>query len=156
MLVINGVRLRWLAGKDPSCERWGMAAITGFHHASIRSADFDASRDFYTKALGLQPKVTWGVAPERAVMLHAGDARYVEIFERGETFEPGESTILHFALRTDDCAEMVEIVRAAGMEVTMETTDVEIQSPEGAVPVRIAFFKGPDGELVELFQNEVL
>ena len=27
-------------------------------------------------------------------------------------------------------------------------------SPSPATPVRIAFFKGPDGELIELFDNE--
>jgi glyoxylase I family protein len=123
---------------------------------AIRTADFDRSLAFYTGVLGLEVKVSWGEAPERAVMVHAGDARYVEIFERGEAFEAGEGTILHFALRTDDSAGMLEVVRGAGMEITMETTDVDIQSPTGVVPVRIAFFKGPDGEVIELFQNETL
>ncbi len=123
---------------------------------AIRTADFDRSLAFYTEVLGLEVKISWGMAPARAVMVHAGDSRYVEIFERGEAFEPGESTILHFALRTDDCAGMLGIVRDAGMEVTMETKDVDIDSVGGIVPVRIAFFKGPDGEVVELFQNEVL
>ncbi len=133
-----------------------MAAITGFHHAAIRTADFDASLTFYTEVLGLKVKVSWGAAPARAAMLHAGDARYVEIFERSEEFEPGESTLLHLALRTNDCAGMLEVVREAGMEVTMETKDVDIDSSAGLVPVRIAFFKGPDGEVIELFQNEIL
>ena len=41
----------------------------------------------------------------------------------------------------------------AGAEVTVETRDVTI-STEPPPPIRIAFFKGPDGELIELFQDE--
>jgi glyoxylase I family protein len=134
---------------------WVMAKITGFHHTAIRSADFDLSVKFYTEVLGLVPKITWGEAPKRAVMIDAGDGNYVEIFER-DVFESGESPILHFAFRTDDCAGMLENARAAGAEVTMETTEVTIASNQGPVPVRIAFFKGPDGEIIELFENSIL
>jgi len=132
-----------------------MAKITGFHHTAVRSANFDASVAFYTGVLGLATKITWGEKPERATMIDAGDGNYVEIFERAE-FLPAEGSILHFALRTDDCAAILEKVRAAGMEVTVETKEVNIPANVGPVPVRIAFFKGPSGEVVELFENEVL
>lgn len=132
-----------------------MASISGFHHTAIRSAHFDASVRFYTTALGLKIKVTWGESPARAVMLDAGDGNYVEIFER-PPFDAAESTLLHFALRTDDCAAMTEAVRAAGAEVTMEPKELTIDSSAGPIPVKISFFKGPDGEVVELFQNAIL
>jgi len=51
---------------------------------------------------------------------------------------------------------MLEKAREAGAEVTMETKDLTIDSSIGPVPVRIAFFKGPDGEVIELFQNSIL
>jgi len=38
----------------------------------------------------------------------------------------------------------------------METKDLTIDSSIGPLPVRIAFFKGPDGEIIELFQNSIL
>jgi glyoxylase I family protein len=133
-----------------------MASITGFHHTAIRSSQFDASLQFYTGALGMKEKISWGEAPNRAVMIDAGDGNYVEIFERSEAAPVIEATILHFALRTDDCAAMLEKAREAGAEVTMETKDLTIDSSIGPVPVRIAFFKGPDGEIIELFQNSVL
>src|SRR5262245_46735761 len=119
-----------------------MAKITGFHHTAIASRDFDASVRFYLETLGMTEKISWGVKPARAVMIDAGDGNYVEIFERADA-EAKDGTILHFALRTDDCAGMTERVRAAGMEVTVETRDVTIDSNIGPVPVRIAFFKGP-------------
>jgi len=133
-----------------------MAVITGFHHTAIRSADFDASVKFYTEALGLSVRITWGEGGDRGAMLDAGDGNYVEIFARDEAFPVVEGTILHFALRTDDCAAMLERVRAAGAEVTMETKDFVIPANVGPVPIKIAFFKGPDGEVIELFENAVL
>jgi glyoxylase I family protein len=132
-----------------------MATIKGFHHTAIRSSDFDASVHFYTDVLGFKEKISWGESPNRAIMLDTGAGDYLEIFER-EPITPAESSILHFALRTDDCAVMLETVRAAGAEVTMETKAVTIDSNIGPVVVRIAFFKGPSGEIVELFENELL
>ena len=133
-----------------------MAKITGFHHVALHSSDFDRSLSFYKTVLGLVEKIAWGEAPNRAVMLHGGDGRYIEIFEKPEPAPAEAGALLHFALRTDDCAAMLEKVREAGLEITMETKPVTIDSSIGPVPVVIAFFKGPDGEVVELFENSTL
>jgi glyoxylase I family protein len=133
-----------------------MAKITGFHHVAIHSADFDRSMHFYQSVLGLKAKIAWGEAPDRAIMLHAGDHRHVEIFEKPGAAPADTGTLLHFALRTDDCPAMLEMVRAAGMEVTMEPKEITIPSSIGPVPVHIAFFKGPDGEIVELFESDLI
>lgn len=132
-----------------------MAKIIGFHHTAIVTRDFEASVRFYTETLGMKEKVSWGVKPERAIMIDAGDGNYVEIFERLDA-SPKDGTILHFALRTDDCTAMTERVRAEGLEITVEPKDVTIDSSIGPVPVRISFFKGLNGEIVELFENAVL
>ena len=50
---------------------------------------------------------------------------------------------------------MIERVRAAGMPITVEPKDVTIPSRPHALPLRLAFFKGPGGEVFELFQNEL-
>lgn len=132
-----------------------MPTIKGFHHTAIRSSNFDASVRFYTEVLGLSVRITWGEGDSRAAMIDAGDGNYVEVFER-PAFESAENTILHFALRTDDCTGMTEIVRAAGRPITMEPKEVTIDSNKGPVPVKISFFTGPDGEVVELFENNIL
>lgn len=133
-----------------------MASISGFHHTAIRSTRFDEVVAFYTGPLGLQIKITWGEAPRRAAMIDAGDGNYVEVFERSEPASEAESALMHFALRTDDCAAMTEIARAAGAEITMEPKVVNIETSAGEIPVKISFFKGPAGEVVELFENAVL
>lgn len=132
-----------------------MPTIKGFHHTAIRSSDFDASVRFYTEVLGLAVRITWGEGASRAAMIDAGDGNYIEVFER-PAFASAENTILHFALRTDDCSGMTEIVRAAGRPITMEPKEVIIDSNKGPVPVKISFFTGPDGEVVELFENNIL
>ncbi len=128
----------------------------GFHHVSIRVRDFDKSVAFYTEVLGFTKKITWKEAPERAIMLDTGDGNYLELFERPDQprFE-GEGAILHLAIRTNSVDDAMTRVRNAGAEVTMEPKNVDIPADIGTVPVRIAFFKGPDGEEIEFFQNEM-
>jgi catechol 2,3-dioxygenase-like lactoylglutathione lyase family enzyme len=152
----DGIRGFPACREEEKCQSPAMASITGFHHTAIRSVNFDASVRFYTEVLGMEEKISWGEAPSRAIMIDAGDGNYVEIFERSGAAFASEAVILHFALRTDDCAAMLEKARASGAEVTMETKDLTIDSSIGPVPVRIAFFKGPDGEIIELFQNTIL
>lgn len=127
----------------------------GFHHVAIRSRDFDKTVRFYTQVLGFTEKINWQAAPKRAVMLDTGDGNYLEVFEDLDTPAGGDGPILHFAIRCDDTNTAIELARAAGCEVTMEPTPIDIDAKEGIVPVRIAFFKGPDGEVIELFQNEL-
>ena len=121
----------------------------GFHHVAIRAYDFDASVRFYTEALGFTEKIGWG-----AVMLDTGDGNYLEIFANGEEGSKPEGAIIHFAIRTSDVDGAIERARAAGAEVTVEPKDIEIKSRPQHTPVRLAFFKGPDGEIIELFDNE--
>lgn len=133
-----------------------MSTITGFHHIALRAADFEGACRFYTDVLGFKKKISWGEGDRRGVMFDAGDGNYVEIFAGGSGTPQADSAILHIAFRTDDTAGLLERVRAAGREVTEETRVVDIQSAEmGVVPVKIAFFKGPTGEIIELFENAV-
>ncbi|MEZ5276703.1 MAG: hypothetical protein R3F07_10015 [Opitutaceae bacterium] len=57
-------------------------------------------------------------------------------------------------MRTDDCDAALERARAAGAKVTIEPKSIDIQSTP-PTPVRIAFCEGPEGAVIEFFQNEV-
>lgn len=127
----------------------------GFHHVAIRAHDFEASVNFYTEALGFTHKISWGEGDKRAVMLDAGDGNYMEIFANGKNEPKPEGSIIHFALRTSDCDAALERARAAGAEVTVEPKSLDLPSAPHMTPVRIAFCKGPDGEIIEFFQNEL-
>jgi len=129
----------------------------GFHHVAIRTDKWDESLRFWMEGMGFSLAVQWGEEPRRACMLDTGDGNYLEIFERDPVpgGVPSEAAILHFCFRADDCDAALERARAAGAEVTVEPKTVEVFG-EPKIPVRLAFFKGPNGEICELFQNEVL
>lgn len=125
----------------------------GFHHVFIRVRDLERSLKFYTEGLGFVERLSWGKAPNRMVLLDTGDGNYFEL-SQGTPGQVESGAFLHIALRTDDCDAAIEAARAAGAEVTMEPRDVTLPS-ETPVKVKIAFFKGPDSEVIELFQNEL-
>jgi glyoxylase I family protein len=125
----------------------------GFHHVAIKVKDFDATVKFYTEVLGFKQTALWGEGDGRGTMLDTGDGGCFEVFAGGPSEPKPEGAFYHLALRTTKCREVLERVRAAGMEITMEPTDIEIKSVP-SIPATIAFFKGPDGEVVELFQNK--
>lgn len=126
--------------------------VSGFHHVAIKVKDFDASVKFYTQVLGLKPKISWGEGYGKGIMLDAGDGACVEIFAGGPNEPKPEGCWMHLAFRTSDCQGALERVRKSGMPITVELKDVAIPS-QPATNIRIAFFKGPDGELVELFEH---
>ncbi|MCC6683134.1 MAG: VOC family protein [Phycisphaeraceae bacterium] len=152
--------------------------VTGFHHLAMRSRHFDKALDFYTRLLGRPVRLAWGEKPRRSVMIDVGGC-YLEIFERPKSPAPAavskrdKDVLLHLALRVDDCVAVLERVRSEGYKVTIEPKDVTIAntapgsedpgrnlgwgvtSLPAEVPVRIAFFTGPSGEVIELFQNEL-
>jgi glyoxylase I family protein len=128
----------------------------GYHHVAIRAADFDETLRFYTEGLGFRVAVRWGQGDGRAALLDTGDGNYMEVFAGGKR-APGEpapeGAILHYALRTTDCDAAIERARAAGATVTVEPKTLELDS-QPKITIRIAFCKGPDGELIEFFQND--
>ena len=126
----------------------------GFHHLSMKVRDLDASIKFYTEGLGFVEKVSWGQGSGRTVLLDTGDGNYFEISQGDPDAKQECGLFQHIALRADDCDAALEAARALGVEVTVESRDVNLPS-DPPFPVRIAFFKGPDGEVIEFFQNEL-
>lgn len=129
----------------------------GIHHVALRTADFDRSLAFYTDTLGCAPQMLWGDPGKRAVMLDVGDGNYIEVFERPEPATesvPDEARVLHFCLRCDNVDQVIERVRDAGGTITVEPKSVPVNNkvPGGKTPItlRLAFFQGPDGEIIEL------
>lgn len=125
----------------------------GFHHISLKVKDLDKSIKFYSEGLGFIEKYSWGQETKRTVLMDTGDGNYFEISQGEPNQSYVEGVFRHLALRVDDCKESLERVRNAGAEVTVETRDVTLSS-EPPMKIRIAFFKGPDGELIEFFEDE--
>jgi glyoxylase I family protein len=124
----------------------------GVHHISMHVRDLEKSITFY-EALGFEVKYSWGKAPKKTVLMDTGDGNYFEMSQGDPEAEYPEGVFRHLALRADDAKAALELARKAGAEVTIEARDVKLSSVP-PIPIRIAFFKGPDGELIELFQDE--
>ena len=129
--------------------------LSGFHHVSIKTRDWDQTLRFYREVLGCTKKIAWRAAPQRAVMLDTGGGNYVEIFEDLSFAAAPDGAIQHLTLRTAKLDEVAQRIRAFGAKITMEPKDITIATTNGAgeIPIRIFFCTGPNGEVIEFFQN---
>jgi glyoxylase I family protein len=132
------------------------ASILGFHHVAVFSRKYDASVDFYVKVLGLRQRVEFIHDAKRVSLLDMGTkGDYIEVFEAPDKAADADGRWAHIALRCTDLVGVLTRVKAHGYEVTMEPTTVELDTNVGPKPfvIHIAFFRGPDGELIELFDE---
>lgn len=121
----------------------------GMHHLAVQTKDYEASKAFYCDVLGFELALEWGDA-KKMCMLDMGDGSHLELFAPGDG---GSETVQnplmpHLALFVADVDAAIETVRAANAEVTMEPKEVQL----GSQKAKIAFFKGPNGEVLEFMQ----
>lgn len=127
----------------------------GIHHMALRVADFDRSVAFYTTVLGFAERVRWNDSPNRIALLDTGNRSYLELFEaKGEAPKP-EDAYWHLAFRVADAGACLEHARNHGCPVHVETKTVPNIGGSG-IDIRVAFCKGPDGELIEFLQCDKL
>jgi glyoxylase I family protein len=132
----------------------------GFHHIAIKVSDFPRTVELYKRGLGMVETARWGEGDSAGVMLDTGDGNYLEIFAGGVRSEPlapmrAAGPIVHMCFRTREIDSAVAQAQAAGFTVAVPAKDVVIPAKPREIPVRLAFLHGPDGEVIELFQNDV-
>ena len=125
----------------------------GFHHVAAKVADFDTAIRFYTEGLGFTFKISWGEGDGRAAMLDTGDGNYLELFAGGDPAAASEARLIHFALRTTDCAAAHALALAHGATERMAPKTLTIDTAQGATPITISFVLSPTGEVIEFFEN---
>lgn len=134
----------------------------GFHHIALRARDFEKSFRFYTEGLGFTLAHQWGEGAGRIALLDMGDGNYVELFASapGQAPDPDAGEIpapwpfFHLAIRSIDVDADIEKVRALGCKITVEPKSVPVGNPSKTI--RVGFFLGPDGEVLEFFANNEL
>lgn len=127
----------------------------GVHHIAIKCRgreQFEKTMHFYHTLLGMEIVREWST-PEGlpCAMVNIGGSM-MEIFSNAPDVLP-QGTLRHLALATDCVDECVVAVREAGYQITMEPTDICIQS-NPPYPARIAFCIGPVGEEIEFFEEK--
>ena len=119
--------------------------IKGTHHIALKTANFADMRTSYTEVLGL-PYV--GVFPGRNIIfLSLGDTS-IELIEDENAWSAAALGWHHLALEVED-------TDAAYAELHAQQVAFHIPPknfPEDKPLVRLAFFKDPDGNELELFQ----
>lgn len=129
-------------------------SIQGFHHVAIRVADFDAAVAFYRDGLGFPERIRWHDGSKWVALLDSGGGDYIELLGGGKAPPLPEGAWAHIALRTDDCDAAFAKAIAAGATVATAPKEIQIRTETETVRVRLAFCKGPHGEIIEFFQNE--
>jgi catechol 2,3-dioxygenase-like lactoylglutathione lyase family enzyme len=129
-----------------------MGKICGVHHIALKPVPslYDKTVDFYCTALGCTPVRSWGEGDSRACMISCGDNTVMEILCGEDDGSSKTGNYNHVAFAVDEVDPILEEVRQMGYQVTMEAQNLNI-TPE--YPVRVAFFIGPVGETIELFQE---
>ena len=130
-----------------------MKSLKGIHHVCIKAPSLEKKEqavEFYTRVFGMPVIRRWGQGEKSACMVDTG-AGILEIMADGSGEAPGP--IPHVALAVTGVDEWVELVRQEGCPITMEPQDKLLPS-QPPFPVRIAFFQGRAGELVELMEEK--
>jgi glyoxylase I family protein len=133
-------------------------SINGMHRVSLRVRDMERSLAFYHHVLGFSAKTDFVLDGLRFAMLETGNNVYIELVEMKQPVQPvGENEVIwHLALRTNYLEKSLDAARRAGCEITLEIRPLDLVNNVTAKPwpVRVAFFRGPDGELIELLEDK--
>jgi glyoxylase I family protein len=124
----------------------------GSHHIAVQARNLNESLHLYRDVLGMRLVAEFGTAERPILLLDIGDGSHIELFGplAAQTAEaPPHVPLMHIALTTTDARAATEHIRAAGYTVTVEPKDVQL----GSISATIAFFLGPNGEIIEFFQT---
>lgn len=124
----------------------------GLHHIALQTQNWDASLRLYRDTLGMKEVARFGTPEAPIALFDMGDGTHMELFAPKTdtaTNAPANQPIIHMALATTDTRASLERVKEAGYEITVEPKDVTLDGMD----VTIAFFKGPNEEIIEFFQT---
>ncbi|MFK7790685.1 MAG: VOC family protein [Phycisphaeraceae bacterium] len=132
----------------------------GLHHVAVRTHDMAASVKFYTEVLQMKVVTAWSPDERSFVHLDTGDGSILELMQDDKPIEPAQERSVHWHLcfGTTRIEEAMKAIEAAGMEITVPVKSATLHNtatnPPSEVSIKVAFFIGPSGEIVELFQTE--
>jgi glyoxylase I family protein len=132
--------------------------ISRLHHVSLSVPNLEKSLAFYRDVMGLRVKTAFTLDGMRFVMLEIAAGSYLELIEVKKAVRPGgmfEDAMGHLALRTDALEKALDAATQAGCEILLPIRPLDLTNDITGkrLPLRVAFFRGPDGEIVELLED---
>jgi glyoxylase I family protein len=122
-------------------------AIIGSHHIALVSPHFERTKQFYTETLGFP--IVGQILNSPTVFIDIGGTT-IELVPAREDAQiaSGNTGLTHLAFEVDD-------VDATYLDLVAKGVSFHIE-PRDAKDMRIAFFRDPDGNNLELFHCERL
>jgi lactoylglutathione lyase len=123
--------------------------IHKLEHIGVRVNDMDASVRFYTEVLGMRlvNRAALEDGAELGFLAFPGSEQVeIELIGRGSDGLSDSGKVHHIAFTVSDIEEEIARLKSHGVEMIHE---VPLEILGG---IKIAFFFGPDGERLELFQ----
>lgn len=135
-----------------------MSKIAGFHHIALNVSDFEKSYKFYTECLEFKEYRRWITddGKKTIALLQCGNGNMIELFSSatpGIMCDNRAGDIIHFALRVDDAKFWYDKAISYGCESYM-IAEPKILPANPPISCVIGFVKGPDGELIEFFEEK--
>jgi catechol 2,3-dioxygenase-like lactoylglutathione lyase family enzyme len=132
--------------------------VTGMHHVGFFCSDLEETVKFYTDILGFKVML-WGEVKsknERLAMLQHGGL-ILEILWLPDTtltdlYERAKGVLTHFSLKVTDI-EAVKSKLLKHPKVVFEEEEIRYTPNIGGADYRVTFFRGINGERVELMQD---
>jgi lactoylglutathione lyase len=115
-----------------------------FDHVHLISPDPDKTADFYMRHFGARLVNRMTLPGGSATFLHVNGASII-ISTAIDTKRP--AGLEHFGLCTDNIEKSIADLKAAGVKIQMEITEV-------AAGTRVAFFWAPENVLIELVETK--
>lgn len=124
--------------------------IKGLEHVGIRVRDMERSLQFYQEVLGLQlrsrEKINEKV--ELAFLFHPNQPDMeVELIQGEEDGRMSTGRVHHLAFLVENMEDALAKLKGAGVKLEHEEPQVVLGN------IKIAFFEGPDGEVLELMER---
>lgn len=131
-----------------------MIKLNHVHHVAIICADYQRSKAFYTKTLGLKIKAEHYREERQSYKLDLciGDNYVIELFSfshpPARVSRPEACGLRHLAFAVPEITEAVN-------ELTTKGVNVEAVRVDEYTGKRFTFFSDPDGLPIELYEGEM-
>ncbi|UUZ83401.1 VOC family protein [Paenibacillus sp. P26] len=123
--------------------------IHKLEHIGVRVNDMDASVRFYTEVLGMKlvHRAALADGVELGFLAFPGSENVeIELIGRGSDGLSDSGKVHHIAFTVSDIEGEIERLKSLGVQMIDETPKTILNG------AKLAFFFGPDGERLELFQ----